>query len=72
MNVHSTISIQYDVIFVENLDFDDLFAQYIRTDRFKIKLKSQILDQNNSFLEVKHVHVSMYMNLEIGLVSFVN
>ena len=71
MNVHSEIFIKNHVIFVENLDFDNLFAQYMRTDRFKIKLKPQILDKNKKILKEKHVHVSMYMNHEIALVSFV-
>ena len=71
VNVHSEIFIKNHVIFVENLDFDNLFAQYMRTDRFKIKLKPQILDKNKKILKEKHVHVSMYMNHEISLVSFV-
>ena len=72
MNVHSTIFIQNIVIFVEKLDFDDLFAQYIPPDRVEMNLKQQILDQNKNFLRVKHVHVSMFMNYKSGLVSIVN
>ena len=69
VNVHSEIFIKNHVIFVENLDFDNLFAQYMRTDRFKIKLKPQILDKNKKILKEKHVHVSMFSRVSPASVA---